>query len=70
MLNELNLKETQLIFFRQQIWVFASDLMYEFCLHVEFEYFNNLFVSLKFPENYTATCCRTINDHPKFIDLT
>ena len=61
----------QLLFFREQIWVFASDLKYEFCLHAEFEYFNNLSVSsMKFPENYTATCYRVINDHPKFIDLT
>ena len=28
LLNELNLKETQLILFRQQIWVFASDLIW------------------------------------------
>ena len=25
---------------------------------------------MKFPENYTATCYRIINDHPEFIDLT
>ena len=44
--------------------------MSEFSLHAEFDYFNNLFVSMKFPENYIATCYRIINDHFKFIDLT
>ena len=44
--------------------------MYEFCLHAEFDYFNNHFDSMKFPENYTATSYRIINDHSKFIDLT
>ena len=48
------------------MWVFASDLLYELYLHAKFEYFNNLFVGKKFPENYTATYYRIINDHPKF----
>ena len=42
----------------------------DFCLHAEFGYFNNLFASMKSPENYAATCYRIINDHPEFIDLT
>ena len=32
LLNEVCLQETQQIFFRQQIWIFASNLMYGFCL--------------------------------------
>ena len=34
------------------------------------QYFNNLFDSMKSPENYTATCYKIINDPPEFIDLT
>ena len=49
LLNEPNLKETKLIFFRQQIWVFASDLMYDFCLDVNKE--------------HTAVCYRILNKH-------
>ena len=79
LLNELNLKETQLIFFRQQIWVFASALMYDFCLHVNVNYFKKLFDSMKFSKDYTAVCYKILNkysgvdrilgDHP-VIDLT
>ena len=79
MLNEVNLKETQLIFFRQQIRVFASELMYEFCLHVNVNYFKKLFNSMRISKDYTAVCYRTMNkhssvdgildDHP-VIDLT
>ena len=42
LLSEIELEEEQKIFFRQQIWIFAADLMYGFCLNAKFEYFNNL----------------------------
>ena len=65
MLNEVevNLKETQLIFFREQIWVFTSNLMYDFCLHVNINYFNRLFHNMRFSEEYTAACHGTSNKH-------
>ena len=44
--------------------------MYGFCLNAKFEYFNNLFVSMKFPENYTSTCYKNVHDCPDIIDLT
>ena len=43
LLNEVCLKETQKIFFRRKTWKFASDIMYDFYLHVNIDYFNNLF---------------------------
>ena len=79
LLNEVCLKETQHIFFRQQIWVFASGLMYDFCLHVNIDYFNKLFQSIIFSEAYTVTCYRILNKHSvagrilgehRVIDLT
>ena len=63
MLNELNLKETQLIFFRQQIWVFASDLMYDSCLHINVNYFKKRFDRIMFAKDYTAVCYRILNKH-------
>ena len=44
--------------------------MYGFCLNAKFEYFNNLFVSMKFQENYTSTCYKIVHDYPDIIDLT
>ena len=70
LLSEIELEEEQKIFFRQQIWIFAADLMYGFCLNAKFEYFNNLFVSTKFQENYTSTCYKIVHDYPDIIDLT
>ena len=65
MLNEVevNLKETQLIFFREQIWIFASNLMYDFCLQFNINYFNRLFHNMRFSEEYTAVCYRILNKH-------
>ena len=63
MLNEVSLKETQQIFLRQQIWIFAYDLMYDFCLHVNIDYFNKLFQSMRSSEAYTAACYRILNKH-------
>ena len=63
LLNEVWLKQIQQIFFRQQIWIFISDLMYDFCLHVNIDYFNNLFNSMKFSKGYTAACYRILNKH-------
>ena len=70
LLSQIELKEKQKIFFRQQIWIFAADLMHGFCLNAKFEYFNNLFVSMKIPGTYTSTCYKIVNDRPDFIDLT
>ena len=70
LLSQIELKEKQKIFFRQQIWIFAADLMHGFCLNIKFEYFNNLFVSMKIPGSYTSTCYKIVNDRPDFIDLT
>ena len=70
LLSEIELKEEEKGFFRQQVWFFAADLVYGFCLNAKFEYFNNLFVSMKFTENYASTCYRIVNDRPEFIDLT
>ena len=63
LINEVCLKETQQIFFRQQIWVSASGLMYDFCLYVNIDYFNKLFQSIRFSEAYTAACYRILNQH-------
>ena len=60
---EVNLKETQFISFREQIWIFASNFMYGFCLYVENNYFNRLFHNMRFSEEYTAVCYRILNKH-------
>ena len=70
LLSEIELKEEEKIFFRQQVWFFAAYLMYGFYLNAKFEYFNNLFVSMKFTKNYASTCYRIVYDRPDFIDLT
>ena len=53
--------------------------MYDFCLHVNVNYFKKLFDSMKFSKDYTAVCYKILNkhsgvdrilgDHP-VIDLT
>ena len=44
--------------------------MYDFCMHVNISYFNNLFKNMKFLEDYTAVCYRILNDDSAVIDLT
>ena len=63
LLNKVNLNETHQIFLRQQIWLFASDLIYEFCLRVNIHYFNKLFDNMRFSKNYAASCYRVLNKH-------
>ena len=60
---EVNLKDTQLVFLREEIWIFASNLMYDFCLHVSINYFNRLFHNMRFSEEYTAACYKILNKH-------
>ena len=57
MLDEVkgDLHESQMISFRQQIWQFAVDLLYEFCLHINVTIFMN----------FTVSCCRILNDYPE-----
>ena len=70
LLSEVKLAEKCKISFRQQIWIFVSDHMYDFCMHVNISYFNNLFKNMKFLEDYTAVCYRILNDDSAVIDLT
>ena len=63
LLNEVNLNETHQIYLRQQIWLFASDLKYGFCLHVNIDYLNKLFDNMRFLKSYTASCNRVLNKH-------
>ena len=63
LLNEVSLNELHQIFLRQQIWLFASDLVYDFCLHVNIDCFNKLFDNMRFSKNYTTSCYRVLNKH-------
>ena len=53
--------------------------MYDFCFHVNIDYFNKLFDNMRFSKNYRASCYRVLNKHSVFdkilrehpvIDLT
>ena len=46
--------------------------MYDFCMHVNISYFNNLFKNMKFSgEQFViAVCYRILNDDSAVIDLT
>ena len=37
--------------------------MHAFCLHVNIDYFDRLFGSMKFSENYTVACYRILHKH-------
>ena len=63
LLNEVNLNQTHQMFLRQQIWLFASDLIYDFCLHVNTDSLKKLFDNLRFLKNYTTSCYRDSNKH-------
>ena len=51
------------MFLRQQIWLFASDLIYDFCLHVNTDSLKKLFDNMRFLKNYTTSCYRDSNKH-------
>ena len=62
-LEEVQLKEVQLITFRDEIWISACHLMHDFCLHVDINYFKRLFDNMRFSKQYSASCCRILNKH-------
>ena len=43
LLNEVNSKEIQQMFFRQGTWTFAYDLIFDFCLNIDINYFDTTF---------------------------
>ena len=51
------------MFLRQQIWLFTSDLIYDFCLHVNIDALKKLFNNIRFWKNYTASFYRVLNKH-------
>ena len=51
------------ILLRQQIWLFTSDLIYDFCLHVNIDALKKLFNNIRFWKNYTASFYRVLNKH-------
>ena len=61
--------QKKIIFSRQEIWIHASDLMYNFCSNVTINYFNNIFKNMRFSEDYTAVCLIIVNDDSAVIDL-
>ena len=68
LLNEVEFSEYQATFFRQEVWSYAGSLFYDFCLHVNIDYFNVLFRDIK-PEQYKSNCFKIINKH-LVVDLT
>ena len=67
MLSEVkgDLHEPQMISFRKQIWLFAVNLLYEFCLQVNIDYFQERFKKMRFLKEYEASCYRILNDYPE-----
>ena len=53
--------KNKFFFFRQQTWSYAASLLYDFCLHVNINYFYLLFHGMKYPENYKSNCFKIIN---------
>ena len=68
LLNEVEFSEYQVTFFRQEVWSYAGSLFYDFCRHVNIDYFDVLFRDIR-PEQYKSNCFKIINKH-LVVDLT
>ena len=69
LLKEVELNEEQAIFLKQETWSYAISFLYDFCLHVDINYFNLLFRDMKYPEDYKSNCFKIINKRC-VVDLT
>ena len=63
LLEEVQLKEVQLISFRDEIWISACHLMHDFCLRVDINHFKRLFDNMRFSKQYIASCYKILNKH-------
>ena len=57
------------LFFQTANLVLAASFLYDFCLHVNINYFNLLFHDINYPEDYKSNCFKIINKQ-FVVDLT
>ena len=68
LLHEVEFSKYQATFFRQEVWSYTGSLFYDFCFHVNIDYFNVLFRDIK-PEQYKSNYLKIINKN-LVVDLT
>ena len=69
-LDKVNVSHHEYNFIRQRICWQAYDLMTELCRETNVDFFNLLFLKMRFMKNHFSDCFFIQNNSPDYLDLT
>ena len=69
-LGKVNVSHHEYNLIRQPICWQAYDLMIELCCETNVDFYNQLFLKMRFMKNYFSDCFFIRNNSPDYIDLT